>query len=173
VMSIDPVRVRVGVPEAEIGRVRVGQPATVQIASLGGQSFDGRVDLVAPAADPESRTFPVRIRVPNPQHLLRAGMIAEARIRADATVRALTLPGEAVVRDPQGITQVFVYFPEEQRASARRVEVGSVYGREVEIVSGLRPGDAVVVEGQFRLRDGSRVAARSAPPPAAPAGGRP
>ena len=112
------------------------------------------------AAEPTSRTYPVRIRTPNPQRLLRAGMIAEARIQGDAIIEALTLPGETIVRDPQGATLVYVYFPAQNRVYARRVTVGTVYGQEVEIKSGLAASDLVVVAGQHLVREGAAVEAR-------------
>ncbi len=111
------------------------------------------------AAEPASRTYSVKIAVPNPRLLLKAGMIAEAQIRSDARVEAITLPGEAVVRDPQGATLVYVYFPKERRVYARRVEVGTVYGREVEIRGGLAGDEQVVTGGQNRVREGALVEA--------------
>ena len=157
VMNLNPAKVRVGVPEADVGKVKMGQGATIQVPSLEGESFAGKVTLVGIAAEPASRTFAVEIKVPNPHTTLRAGMIAEARIETDQTVESLTLPGEAVVRDPQGATLVFVYFPEQKRVFSRRVEVGSVYGREVEVRKGLSGQDLVVVAGQNGLTDGSPV----------------
>jgi multidrug efflux pump subunit AcrA (membrane-fusion protein) len=101
----------------------------------------------------------VRIRVPNPKHTLRVGMIAEAQIRSDRMLDAMTLPGESVVHDPQGATVVFVYFPEHKRVYSKRVETGTVYGREIQIKSGLEGDESIVVAGQDRLRDGVGVAA--------------
>jgi len=71
----------------------------------------------------------------------------------------LTVPGEAVLRDLQGATVVFLYRPEERRAYSKRVEVGSIYGDEVEISSGLMADDLVVIAGQHRIRDGTLVEA--------------
>lgn len=157
VMDLNPVRVRIGVPEAEIGGVRTGQRAVVRIPSLGGASFEGKVELVGFAAEPNSRTFPVRILVPNPKLELRAGMIAEAEIERADRARVITLPGESIVRDPQGATQAYVYFPDRQRVYLRRVAVGRPAGREVEIASGLDGSELVVVAGQQKLREGALV----------------
>jgi RND family efflux transporter MFP subunit len=157
IIAVDPVQVRVGVPEAEIGRIRPNQEATISIPALGGQTFDGRVRVVGIAADPLSRTYVVRIAVPNPNRLLRPGMIAEVRIQDGGEVNALTLPGEAIVRDPSGSPLVYVFEPGEGRVHARTVTVGSVYGREVEITSGLEGNEQVVVGGQHRLRTGQAV----------------
>ena len=159
VMQIDRVQIEVGVPEVEIGRVAVGQPAAIVVPALGDSTFQGRVHLVGIAADPASRTYTVRIEVANPRRRLRPGMIAETRIETDRMVRALTLPAEAIVRDVDGVTRVYVYFPDDERVHARRVVVGSPYGREVEIREGLEGGELVVIGGQHRLREGSTVIA--------------
>ncbi|WP_321470450.1 efflux RND transporter periplasmic adaptor subunit [uncultured Paludibaculum sp.] len=157
VMDLNPVRVHVGVPEAEITKVQAGRPAVVRIPSMGGQDFAGKVELVGYAAEPQSRTFAVRILVPNPKLVLRAGMIAEAEIESDTRVKVITIPGEAVVRDPQGATLVYVYYPEKQRVFARRVQVGRAYNAEIEIASGLTASDLIVVAGQQNVREGGLV----------------
>jgi RND family efflux transporter MFP subunit len=159
IVDLNPVKVRVGVPETDIARVRAGQAATILIPAMAERSFEGRVELVGVAAEPASRTYTVKILVPNPGHILRAGMIAEAQIRTDVAVEALTLPGEAVMRDPQGATLVYIYFPERKRVYARRVQAGGVEGREVEIRSGLKGGELVVVAGQQLVREGALVEA--------------
>lgn len=159
IVDLNPVKVRVGVPETDIARVKAGQTASIQIPAMADRSFEGRVELVGVAAEPASRTYTVKILTPNPNHILRAGMIAEAQIRTDVTVHALTLPGEAILRDPQGATLVYVYFPERKRVYARRVQVGTVEGREVEITSGLKGDELVVVAGQQLVREGALVEA--------------
>ena len=159
IIATDPVQVRAGVPEAEIGRIRMGQSAEVRVPALPNQKFYGKVKLIGVAADPVSRTYTVKISVPNPRRLLRPGMIAEARIQQDNQINALTIPATAIVRDPDGATQVFVYRPAEQRVYARRLTVGTVYGKEVEVTSGLASSDLIVVGGQQRVREGSKVEA--------------
>ncbi len=159
IVDLEPAKVRVGVPESDIRLVRVGQPATILVPALPGQTFEGRVEQVGVAAEPASRTYAVKIAVPNSRRLLKAGMIAEAQIRGDVQVDAVTLPGEAVVRDPQGATLVYIYFPKEHRVYARRVEPGTVYGREIEIKSGLAGDELVVTGGQNRVREGALVEA--------------
>ena len=159
IVELDPVEITVGVPETDIHLVRLGQAAAVQVPASPGEAFAGTVRLINVAADPTTRTYMVRIRVPNPKHTLRVGMIAEAQIRSDRMLDAMTLPGESVVHDPQGATVVFVYFPEHKRVYSKRVETGTVYGREIQIKSGLEGDESIVVAGQDRLRDGVGVAA--------------
>jgi len=155
VLDLNPVKVRVAIPESEIGKVQQGARATVSIPSLDGREFEGKVEAVGVAADPASRTYTVKITVPNPQHVLRAGMVAETRIYGSAMVNALTVPGDAVVRDAHGVTNVYVYEPTRQRVYARRVEVGAPINNEIEIRVGLNGSEQVVVAGQQNVREGS------------------
>jgi RND family efflux transporter MFP subunit len=155
VLDLNPVKVRVAIPESEIGKVQQGARATVTIPSLDGRQFEGKVEAVGVAADPASRTYTVKIAVANPERILRAGMVAEARIYGSAMVNAITVPGDAVVRDPRGVTHVYVYEPAQQRVYARRVDVGAPINNEVEIRSGLSGNELVVVAGQQNVREGS------------------
>jgi RND family efflux transporter MFP subunit len=155
VLDLNPVKVRVAIPEAEIGKVREGARATVTIPSLDGRQFEGTVEVVGVASDPASRTYTAKIAVPNPARLLRAGMVSEARIYSSSMVNAITVPGDAIVRDPKGVTHVYVYSPGQQRVYARRVDVGALIDNEVEILSGLSGDEQVVVAGQQNVREGS------------------
>jgi len=157
IVELNPVKVRVGVPEAEIGKVHQGAAAEISVPSLDGRGFAGRVAIIGVAAEPASRTYTVKILVSNPGPVLLAGMVAEARIFGPAKVRSLTIPGEGVVPDPQGAPNVYVYSPERRRVYARRVEVGPPVGNEVEIRSGLHGDEQIVVAGQQKVREGSLV----------------
>jgi len=157
IVDLNPVKVRVGVPEAEIGKVKYGASAEVSAPSLPGGRFEGKVGIIGVAAEPASRTYTVKIIVPNPGPVLLAGMVAEARIFGPDKARVLTLPPEAIVHDPQGAPNVYVYNSERKRVYAHRVDVGPPVGAEVQIRSGLRGDEQIVVSGQQKLREGSLV----------------
>jgi RND family efflux transporter MFP subunit len=157
IVQLNPVEVNVGVPETDIHLVRIGQKAEIKIPALPGRSFDGTVRIINISADPGTRTYMARITVANPKHLLRVGMVAEATIRGDRTISMVTLPGDAVVRDPQGATQVYVYYPAQKRVYTKRVEIGATIDKDVEIKSGLSGNELIVLGGQTRLRNGSIV----------------
>ena len=198
IVDVDPVKVRIGVPEVEVAEVHVGQRADVRLPALPGESFAGRVTLVGIAADPATRSYAVEISVPNPApHRLKVGMVAEASVYGERLISAITVPAGAVVRDADGATLVYVLDPstssgqapsagsgqapstssgqapstgsgQAARAAtvrARRVETGGAREDAVEITRGLNAGEPVVVAGQQRVRDGSRVLLV---PPAAP-----
>jgi multidrug efflux pump subunit AcrA (membrane-fusion protein) len=155
VLDLDPVKVRVGIPESEIGKVREGARAVVTIPALDGRPFEGKVEAVGVAADPSSRTYTVKIAVPNKDHLLRAGMVAEARIYSDVQTNTLTVPGDAIVHDARGLTQVFILDAVRNRVYARRVEPGELVGNEIEIRTGIAATDRIVIAGQQNVREGS------------------
>ena len=168
IVKLDPVEINVGVPETDIHLVRLGDTATVTIPALPTESFEGKVRVINVSADPNTRTYMTRIAVPNPAHILRIGMVAEARIRGDRAVDLVTLPAETILRDPQGATIVFVYYPEQGRVYSRQVETGVVYGREIAIRSGLSGDEAVVFAGQDKLRDGTIVSLTGESAPGGP-----
>lgn len=157
VFDLNPVKVRVGIPEAEIAKVSQGAKATVTIPALDGEAFVGLVDAVGVAAEPASRTYTVKIAVQNPQARLKSGMVAVARIFSAKRVNALTVPGSAIVHDARGVTQVYVYDATRQRVYARRVEVGDPINDELEIRDGLTGDEQVVVAGQQNVREASPV----------------
>jgi multidrug efflux pump subunit AcrA (membrane-fusion protein) len=157
IVNLNPVKVRVGVPEAEIAKVHQGAAAEIFVPSLEGRRFEGKVGIIGVAAEPASRTFTVKIIVPNPGPVLLAGMVAEARIFGPAMARVLTLPAEAIVHDPQGAPNVYVYNSDRKRVYARKVNVGPPIGVEVEIHSGLQGNEQIVVAGQQKLREGNLV----------------
>lgn len=157
IVKLNPVEILVGVPETDIHLVRIGQLAQAQIPAQPRKTFIGKVHTINVSADIATRTYSTRIQVPNPQHELRIGMIAEVQIQGDHVMKALTLPASAVIHDSQGANIVFVYYPNQKRVFSRHIEVGSVTGKEVQIRSGLNLDEQVVIAGQQLLRDGIEV----------------
>jgi len=154
IAQMDPIEVNVGIPETDVRLVKVGQSASVTIPAWPGRTFQGTVRVVNVSADPASRTYMARVSVPNPQRELKVGMVAEVSITGSQRLDMLMLPAEAIVRDPQGATQVFQYFSDQQRVYSKRVEIGSLYGHAVQIRSGLQGQESIVVAGQNILRNG-------------------
>jgi RND family efflux transporter MFP subunit len=166
IVQMDPLEVNVGVPETDVHLVRIGQKTDITVPALPGKSFQGTVRVINVSADPNTRTYMTRISVANNEHSLRVGMVAEATIRGDRTIAMVTLPGDAVVRDPQGATQVYVYYPDQKRVYAKRVEIGTAVNRNVEIKSGLEGNELIVLAGQARLRNGVAASATETQPAA-------
>jgi len=164
IVELDTVEANVGIPETDVHLVRIGQKVSIRIPALANQSFQGTVRIINVSADPGTRTYMTRIRVPNPGHVIKIGTVAEAKIVGDRTISMMTLPGEAIVRDEQGATMVFLYFPEQQRVYSKRVKIGVFRGTEVEIKEGLSGDESIVIAGQDHLRDGMPVTIATPPP---------
>ncbi|OKH28969.1 efflux transporter periplasmic adaptor subunit [Chroogloeocystis siderophila 5.2 s.c.1] len=143
------------VPAVQLPQVKVGAPARVTSDTDSRVQLQGRVREIAPLVDTQSRQATVRIDLP-PTSLLRPGMFARAAITS-ATVPGITVPAKAVVPQPDGNGRVFVLVGEDT-VQARSVELGEVLNDgNIEIRSGLNPGDRVVVSGAGYLNDGDRV----------------
>jgi multidrug efflux pump subunit AcrA (membrane-fusion protein) len=163
-VELDPVEIQVGIPETDIRVIHRRQKAIVTASALPGTSFSGHVNIVNVSAEPQTRTYMARIRVPNREARLLVGMITEARIVGDAQIDVLTLPGTSIARDPQGATQVYVYFPNEKKVYARRVVTAGIIGQDIQVVEGIKDTDWIVVAGQQLVREGSLVNAKEVHP---------
>ena len=157
IVKTDTIFARVSVPESEIGKVELGQEAEVTVPALEDRNVNGKVRLIGAMADPQSRTYTVKIELVNPDYILRTGMIVQAKIITDRKIDILTVPGKAIVRDADNLTYVFTAAADSDKALRRRVFPGSVYQTEIEIKEGLAPGDYVIIGGQHRLTDGASI----------------
>lgn len=149
----DPTQLRLeaDVPEAIIGSVLPGAKMAIRLPSLS-RALEGTVAEIAPAADPDSRTFRVKLDLP-PTDGLRMGQFGRVAVPVGETA-GLRVPAAAVVRRGQ-LEMVFVLG--DDRAWMRLVKTGKHFEREVEILSGLDAGDSVVMVGAGSLTDGQTV----------------
>lgn len=138
--------------ERDALRMRTGASARVVFSALPGQHVTGAVARVASQVDPTSRTVDVRVELDNPSGVLRPGMSGTASIAiGDATQKVVAVPVAALQRLPEGWC-VFIPRAEEGVFDIRVVGRGRDLGGEVEVVSGLRAGEVVVVDGAFLLK---------------------
>jgi Cu(I)/Ag(I) efflux system membrane fusion protein len=164
IAGLDRVWVEAAVYESELPRVRVGQPAVVTLPSVPGEEIRGRVSLILPALNPETRTGRVRIAVanrPGPNGLLlRPDMYTDVRLMAEGR-DALMVPESAVLYT--GPRRLVFLDLGEGRFEQREVTLGARSGDFYEVLSGLQEGDRVVTSGNFlvdaeaRLRTGGPV----------------
>jgi cobalt-zinc-cadmium efflux system membrane fusion protein len=137
--------------ERDAVRIRQGVQARLSFSALPGQDSDGTVTVVGRHVERESRTVPVRIDVTNRASVLRPGMSATATLPVGETGAAiLTVPVAAVQRVRN---EWSVFLPKDtNHFEIRRIGRGRDLGGEVEVLSGLRPGDQIVVDGAFLLK---------------------
>ncbi len=157
IVKTDPLKLVLGVTEEEISKLPRGARGTVTLQALPGRELVARAEHLGVAADPVTRLFPVEMLLGNPQLELRPGMIAEVSIPLAGNRRLVTLPSTAIVRTAEGRTAVFVADVNAGRAFSRPVETGEMRGEEIEIRSGVKPGEMIVTEGQHRLSDASPI----------------
>lgn len=144
----------VGVPEADLGKIAVGQEAWVEVTAYPEREFPGAVSRVGAVVDPFSRAVTVEISVPNREILLKAGMTTDVRVITQEIREALVVLEEAVVSD-MGLTHVFVL--EGDRVVKQPVTLGPGNGGVVQVLAGLDSSSVVVVEGQYQIKEGDRV----------------
>lgn len=135
--------------EKDLASVRVGQAADISTPAYPGRTFRGKVSLISPVLDPETRTAKARIEVSNPDGLLKPEMFANASIRT-STQRSAAIPAKALLQD-KGETFVFVQTGE-STFEKRDVGVGPAAGGLVPVRSGLKEGERVVTDGAFTLK---------------------
>lgn len=159
--DLDPVKVDFTLPESHSGRVGPGSRVEVRVRGVE-RPFQAEVYAVRPGIDPETRSLVLRARAPNPGHLLRPGAFADVTLAVSEAKDSLVVPSIAVVPELGG-RKVFVV--QDGLAQPRRVETGIRTDTEIEIVSGLAPGDRVIVSAIQRLRPGLPVEPRPAAGP--------
>jgi len=137
--------------ERDAVRIQQGVAARLSFPALPGQDYDGTVTVVGRHVESESRTVPVRIDVKNSSNLLRPGMSATAALPVGATGAAiLTIPVASVQRVRN---EWCVFLPKDaNHFEIRRIGRGRDLGGEVEVLSGLRAGENIVVDGAFLLK---------------------
>ena len=152
IVQMDYVIVQVNIAETLINLVYPGQQVDVDIQALGSeQTFTGTVTTVAPVANHAS-TFPVRIELENSDGLIRPGMFSRVTFVQSQSENTFVVPRSAVRSDADG---QFVFVVEEDGIARRApVQTGLQTGNEIEIISGVREMDQIVVMGQEFLYDG-------------------
>lgn len=136
--------------ERDLGKLRIGQTASIVASAYPGRSFDGRVASLEGAIDEATRTLRVRLNVTNPGLALKPGMFVSARVATGLKREAIVL-SEGAIQD-LGQQKVAFVATSDTTFIARPVEVRSLGGSLVEVLSGLSPGERVAVVGAFLLK---------------------
>ena len=156
------------VPERNASFVTKRLQVRFSVDNYPGESFTGSVYLISPAVSTASRAFGVGALVTNTDFRLKANTFARGTLTLEHNVPTAMIPLDAVVSFA-GVTKVFVL--DGDVARARSVKVGRIQEGRQEVLEGLRAGERVVVSGQSRLSDGTKIVLQS--PGASPAPGAP
>lgn len=161
VVDLDPLEISFRVPEKFKPKFSLDQTVNLQVAPYPGQLFSGHISFIAPGVDEATRTFQVKARVANDDHLLSPGLFARATVVTDSFANAITVPWESIIQTEQ---ETYLYIVEDEVARKVPVRLGQITPEWVQLLdSELAAGTPVVLEGKFASRDGAKVAPKSTP----------
>jgi multidrug efflux pump subunit AcrA (membrane-fusion protein) len=154
IVNLNPLRVRIDVPEQAIPQIRVGESVSVSVAAYPDRNFSGRVARVSPSVNSASRTLSVEADVQNPNAELKPGQFATVRVLLPQSEAAVLVPQRAL-RTISGST--YVYVLKNGFAQQRLVQTGQTEGDLIEIKSGVTADEVVATSNVDQLSDGAAV----------------
>ena len=154
VMSYRTIIAEIDIANPDFPLVEPGQDVRITNFAIKDDTFDGTVSIIRPIADQTTRAFKAEIAIANEDEKLRPGMYVQADIVVARHEEALLVPPELVLTR-NNLTVIFVV--EDEKAVAREVHIGIETKEAVEVLKGLEPDDALIVEGFETLRDGTPV----------------
>jgi multidrug efflux pump subunit AcrA (membrane-fusion protein) len=155
VMDLSKLIAKAHIAQTEAVGLKAGDPAELQLPGSG-ESVKGRVSLVSPALDPGSTTIEVWVETNKPDSVLKPGMTVQVQIAAATAKDALAVPASAVFKNADGTSFVLVGGADE-KAHLRTVETGLHGAGEVQILSGIKDGEAVITSGGYALPDNTSI----------------
>jgi len=154
IVDISTLKVLLNVSEKDAFQIKPGQQAEITTDVYPGVIFYGKVDNIASKAD-EAHTYLVEVKLPNEsRHPLKAGMFATVVFTGQSNQESLAIPRESLVGS---IKDAYVYTVQNKIAKLRNVVIGKTSGNFLEVLSGLKENDIIVVNGQNNLSDNSKV----------------
>ncbi|MBN1478401.1 efflux RND transporter periplasmic adaptor subunit [Candidatus Sumerlaeota bacterium] len=169
-LATDELEVVVDVPETAVPRLRLGMRGVIMADALPGQTFEGELIAIEPAADLMNRTYPIHIRVNNPPPELLPGMFIRVAVETNDPAPTLLMSADALVDRGRG-PEVWVVAEglEGLTANPRRIDIGRRRGADIEVLRGLEEGERVVVAGtEFLIPGGPVMIAGEGGPPMGP-----
>jgi RND family efflux transporter MFP subunit len=160
--DLSSVKAAFGVPDLALQNFKLGDTLTMTTDAIPGTEFTGHISRVSPAADQSSRVFDVEVTIPNPEGLLKPGMIASMAVNeAGATTEFPVVPLTAITRSKADPNAYAVLVVEETAgkhvARLRQITLGESFGNSVAVNSGVKPGEIVITTGVTQVADGEEV----------------
>jgi len=154
IIDMDWVEAVVNIPEKVIKKVKKGLKAKITVISYPDKVFWGRISRLSPVVDTASRTREARVLIRNKNHLLKPGMFGQVNIIIRELKDAVVIPLSAIIdRDGKHI----VYIVEDGVAHEKNFVIDIDEGEKVSIKTGIKPGDEVIVVGQYNIKEGDKV----------------
>lgn len=155
VMNTSKVVVRLHVPQPQAVQLKVGDAATLHVPGLR-TGVPAKVTVISPALDPNSTTVEIWVEADNRKAELQPGTSVEVSLVARTVPKALVVPDSAILNGANGQTHVMVVRPD-SRAYSQTVTTGVQQGPLIQILTGLKPGEEVIVGGAYGLPDKTKV----------------
>ncbi len=159
--SLDPIYVNFTLPQQQIPRLRTGMPVRVTCDALPGLTINGRITVVNPLVDTETRNVQVQATAANPGEKLRPGMFVNASVGLPVRQSVLAIPATAVLYAPYGDSVFVVDEAKDGKAGKvlrqQFVRLGEKRGDFVAVTQGLKAGEHIVTTGVFKMRNGQAV----------------
>ena len=154
--NVAQVNAKISVPEAEISHLHVGDKVKLTVAALSGAIFRGTISEKGIDANPISHTYDVKVGITNPQGRLLPGMVCNAQVQGSAaTPSHITVPPQSIELDVDNSR--FVWTVVNGKAHQQPVTTGDFEGDGIVILSGLKAGDQVIINGQQKVSEGMNV----------------
>jgi RND family efflux transporter MFP subunit len=167
-------KVVVQVSELEVSKIRVGQSVQVRLDAFPQAELTGQVTHISPSADPTARVLPIEITIPNTDGRIGSGLLARVRFSQQSNQRVVVPQTALRAGEPRGRegqsqregqttanrqAKLFVVLGEGQNAkvAAKQVTLGDRANNQVEVLSGLQPGERLVIRSGKPLKDGETV----------------
>ena len=155
VMQITPVKLKFSMNEKFYNRVKIGMKVSAKVDIFGDDRFEGRVNLIAPIIDPNTRSFGLEASFTNSNQKLRPGMFARVEINLGKNM-SVVIPDRAVIKQ-NGTNDKYVFIEKDGVVDYRKIELGRRLGDTYEVISGIEEGENIVIEGYTKLVSGSKV----------------
>jgi len=146
--------IRSAVPEAQSQELRLGMDVAVKLDAYEGRTFRGKISRIYPELDRRMRTRTTEVEVVDSVDLV-PGMFTRLSLILKSEKDTIAVPSEAVIVTPKGSRVAYVV--EDGKALQRKIKTGIEGGGKVQIVSGIKPGDNIVVAGNEKLKDGMEI----------------
>jgi RND family efflux transporter MFP subunit len=154
VSDLSTVWANADIYEYEVPYIHLGQTVELQLSYYPGRKWYGKVSYIYPMVDAQSRTLKVRIDLPNPELELKPQMFADAQLKVDYGSKVV-VPAEAVL--DSGNEQIVFVAHDDGMFEPRRITMGPQFDNRIVVLSGLKPGEQIVVSGNFLIDSESQL----------------
>ncbi|AJQ25510.1 efflux RND transporter periplasmic adaptor subunit [Pelosinus fermentans] len=154
VEQLDQVYVVVHIEQKDVAAAQLGRDVSITVDAYPGEIFRGTIAVINPAAGNESRMFRVKVKINNPDQLLKPGMFAQTTLSTGDVKTVLAVPHKAIVKH-KGLN--YVYIDDNKKAKKILVETGELIGDSIEITAGLQENTPVIIDNLDKIKDGDAL----------------